>query len=257
MRISQRPIQQTNHPFVFRMFLVNSPVTRADDLRFREEGVREVIARVLRPWHNSLQFFLQQVALHKKTGLLPDFIYEAHAKRSENVMDRWILARCQSLIDLVNTEMAAYRLYTIVPRLLNLVDELTNWYIRFNRRRLKGEDGKEDTIQALNTLFETLFTLCRTMVSLPIFFFKLKLLIMQGSQSSYTPFLTESVYQSLRPFIPANPNEDTRSIHFLSFPEVKQEYFDTTIERQVKRMQTIIELTRTIRDRKTLAFKVV
>lgn len=61
--------------------------------------------------------------------------------------------------------MAAYRLYTIIPRLLDLVDELTNWYIRFNRRRLKGEDGKEDTVQALNTLFETLFTLCRTMVS--------------------------------------------------------------------------------------------
>lgn len=46
-------------------------------------------------------------------------------------------------------------------------DELTNWYIRFNRRRLKGEDGKDDTVQALNTLFETLFTLCRTMVSFP------------------------------------------------------------------------------------------
>jgi isoleucyl-tRNA synthetase len=60
--------------------------------------------------------------------------------------------------------MEAYRLYTILPRLLELIDELTNWYIRFNRRRLKGEDGKEDTIAALNTLFETLFTLCRTMV---------------------------------------------------------------------------------------------
>ena len=79
-------------------------------------------------------------------------------------MDRWILARCQSLIKLVREEMAAYRLYTIIPRLLDLVDELTNWYIRFNRKRLKGEDGKEDTLAALNTLFEALFTLCRTMV---------------------------------------------------------------------------------------------
>jgi isoleucyl-tRNA synthetase len=79
-------------------------------------------------------------------------------------MDRWILARCQSLIKLVKEEMAAYRLYTIIPRLLDLIDELTNWYIRFNRRRLKGEDGLEDTVVALNTLFETLFTLCRTMV---------------------------------------------------------------------------------------------
>lgn len=60
--------------------------------------------------------------------------------------------------------LPAYRLYTVVPRLLDLVEELTNWYIRFNRKRLKGENGQDDTISALNTLFETLFTLCRTMV---------------------------------------------------------------------------------------------
>jgi isoleucyl-tRNA synthetase len=152
-------------------------------------------------------------------------------------MDRWILARCQSLIKLVKEEMAAYRLYTIIPRLLDLIDELTNWYIRFNRRRLKGEDGLEDTVLALNTLFETLFTLCRTM-------------------SSYTPFLTENIYQSLRAFIPEDPGAgDTRSVHFLLFPEVKEEYFDPTIERQVKRMQTVIELTRNIRERNNLSLK--
>jgi isoleucyl-tRNA synthetase len=145
------------------MFLVNSPIVRGENLRFREEGVREVVSRVLLPWLNSFRFFLGQVnLLRKEDG--HEFVYNAHAPLSSNVMDRWILARCQSLIKLVREEMAAYRLYTIVPRLVDLVDELTNWYIRFNRKRLKGEDGKEDTIQALNTLFETLFTLCRTMV---------------------------------------------------------------------------------------------
>ncbi|KAF8585961.1 isoleucine-tRNA ligase [Ramaria rubella] len=220
-----------------RMFLVNSPIVRGDNLRFREEGVREVISRVLLPWLNSFRFFLGQVnLLRKEEG--HSFVYDAHAPRSNNVMDRWILARCQSLIKLVRIEMAAYRLYTIVPRLVDLVDELTNWYIRFNRKRLKGEDGKEDTISALNTLFETLFTLCRTM-------------------SSYTPFLTESLYQGLRPFIPVPPDstEDTRSVHFLSFPEVNNEYFDEDIERKVKRMQTIIDLTRSLRDKHTLPLK--
>jgi isoleucyl-tRNA synthetase len=145
------------------MFLVNSPIVRGENLRFREEGVRDVISRVLLPWVNCVRFFLGQVTLlHKTTGV--QFMYNPHALVSNNVMDRWILARCQSLIKLVKVEMEAYRLYTILPRLLELIDELTNWYIRFNRRRLKGEDGKEDTIAALNTLFETLFTLCRTMV---------------------------------------------------------------------------------------------
>jgi isoleucyl-tRNA synthetase len=134
--------------------------------------------------------------------------------------------------------MAAYRLYTIIPRLLDLVDELTNWYIRFNRKRLKGEDGTEDTVTALNTLFETLFTLCRTM-------------------SSYTPFLTENIYQSLKTYIPEDSTAaDTRSVHFLSFPEVKEEYFDAEIERQVQRMQAVIDLTRNIRERHNLSFKI-
>lgn len=220
-----------------RMFLVNSPIVRGDNLRFREEGVREVISRVLLPWLNSFRFFIGHVALLKKTTGI-DFQYNENAPLPNNVMDRWILARCQSLIKLVREEMAAYRLYTIIPRLLDLVDELTNWYIRFNRKRLKGEDGKEDTVSALNTLFETLFTLCRTM-------------------SSYTPFITENLYQSLRKFIPENPAAgDTRSVHFLSFPEVKEAYFDADIERQVQRMQAVIELTRNVRERNNLSLKV-
>ncbi|KAF9010556.1 tRNA synthetases class I-domain-containing protein [Cyathus striatus] len=220
-----------------RMFLVNSPIVRGDNLRFREDGVREVISRVLLPWLNSFRFFLGHAALLKK-GTGYEFKYNAHAPLPPNVMDRWILARCQSLIKLVREEMAAYRLYTVIPRLLDLIDELTNWYIRFNRKRLKGEDGKEDTIAALNTLFEALFTLCRTM-------------------SSYTPFMTENLYQSLRTFIPEDPNgPDVRSIHFISFPEVKEEYFDADIERQVQRMQAVIELSRNIRERNNLSLKV-
>ncbi|PFH53847.1 hypothetical protein AMATHDRAFT_73255 [Amanita thiersii Skay4041] len=220
-----------------RMFLVNSPIVRGDNLRFREEGVREVISRVLLPWLNSFRFFLGHAALLKKaTGI--DFEYNKDAPLPNNVMDRWILARCQSLIKLVREEMAAYRLYTVIPRLLDLVDELTNWYIRFNRKRLKGEDGVEDTVSALNTLFEALFTLCRTM-------------------SSYTPFITENLYQTLRKFIPDDPSAgDTRSVHFLGFPKVKEAYFDAEIERKVKRMQAVIELTRNLRERNNLSLKV-
>jgi isoleucyl-tRNA synthetase len=219
-----------------RMFLVNSPIVRGENLRFREEGVRDVISRVLLPWLNSVRFFVGQVTLlDKTTGV--QFMYNPHAPVSNNVMDRWILARCQSLIKLVKDEMKAYRLYTILPRLLDLIDELTNWYIRFNRRRLKGEDGKEDTVAALNTLFETLFTLCRTM-------------------SSYTPFMTENLYQTLREYIPEDPSvPDARSVHFLMFPDVKEEYFDEVIERQVKRMQAVIDLTRYIREKNNLSLK--
>ncbi|KAF8555279.1 hypothetical protein OG21DRAFT_1496354 [Imleria badia] len=219
-----------------RMFLVNSPIVRGENLRFREEGVHDVVSRVMLPWVNAFRFFLGQASLLQKTTGI-EFKYNPHAPLSNNVMDRWILARCQSLILLFRDEMAAYRLYSILPRLLDLIDELTNWYIRFNRRRLKGEDGTEDTIAALNTLFETLLTLCRTM-------------------SSYTPFLTENLYQTLREYVPEDPSvPDPRSVHFLSFPDVKEEYFDAEIERQVQRMKAVIDLTRNIREKHNLSLK--
>ncbi|BGP00043.1 Isoleucine--tRNA ligase, cytoplasmic [Rhodotorula toruloides] len=223
-----------------RLFLINSPVVRGDSLRFKEEGVRDVIGHVLLPLLNSFRFFLGQAALLKKEQGV-EFKYDPTSLGSSNVMDRWILARCQTLIKLVRTEMEAYRLYTVVNQMLGLIDELTNWYIRFNRRRLKGENGLEDTTHALNTLFETLFTLVRTL-------------------SSFTPFLTEHIYQGLRPFFPHDGESlgcgaDLRSLHFLSFPKAREEYFDDVIERQVSRLQAVIELGREVRQRMVIPVK--
>ncbi|GAA5879032.1 hypothetical protein JCM3774_004476 [Rhodotorula dairenensis] len=223
-----------------RLFLINSPVVRGDSLRFKEEGVKEVISHVLLPLLNSYRFFLGQAALLKKDQGV-EYKYDPKNLGSSNVMDRWILARCQTLIQTVKTEMEAYRLYTVVNQILGLIDELTNWYIRFNRRRLKGENGLEDTLHALNTLFETLFTLCRTL-------------------SAFTPFITENIYQGLRPFFPADVSHlgvgnDVRSLHFLPFPHVREEYFDPVMERQVSRLQAVIDLGREVRQRKVIPVK--
>jgi isoleucyl-tRNA synthetase len=78
---------------------------RAENLRFREDGVKEVVARVLLPWVNSFRFFLGQIKLLERDTDIK-FMYNEHAPISSNVMDRWILARCQSLIKLVREEMA-------------------------------------------------------------------------------------------------------------------------------------------------------
>lgn len=83
------------------------------------------------------------------------------------------------------------------------------------------------------------------------------MLNLSSYQSSYTPFITENLYQGLKQFIPEDSAAgDTRSVHFLPFPEVKEEYFDAIIERQVKRMQTVIELTRNVRERHNISLKV-
>lgn len=217
-----------------RLYLINSPVVRAEPLRFKESGVKEIVAKVLLPLWNSYKFFEGQVALLKKIQDV-DYVFDPKLGASNtNVMDRWILASCQSLLKFVNQEMAGYRLYTVVPRLLELIDNTTNWYIRFNRKRLKGENGVEDTLHALNTLFEVLFTLVRGL-------------------APFTPFITDTIYLRLLPHIPeALRAEDSRSVHFLSFPEVREELFDEIVERRVSRMQRVIELTRISRERRTI-----
>lgn len=58
-------------------------------------------------------------------------------------------------------EMDGYRLYTVVPYLVKFIDQLTNIYVRYNRKRLKGKLGDEDTLTALCTLYTTLLTLCK------------------------------------------------------------------------------------------------
>lgn len=220
-----------------RLYLINSPVVRAEPLRFKESGVKEIVAKVLLPLWNSYRFFNDQVLLLKKVEDI-DFIFDPTAgSTNENVMDKWILASCQSLLKFVNAEMAAYRLYTVVPRLLGLIDNTTNWYIRFNRRRLKGEFGIEDTKHALNSLFEILYTLVRAL-------------------APFIPFLTDNIYLQIAPYLPKSLQaEDTRSVHFLAFPEVREELFDEDVERRVGRMQRVIELGRVSRERKTIGLK--
>lgn len=220
-----------------RLYLINSPVVRAETLKFKESGVKEVVAKVLLPLWNCYRFFSDQVLLLKKVEGI-EFMFDPRSESSNtNVMDKWILASCQSLLKFTNEEMAAYRLYTVVPKLLELIDNTTNWYIRFNRRRLKGEFGIEDTQRALNTLFEVLFILVRCL-------------------APFTPFLTDSIYQRLLPHIPKSERaKDPRSVHFLDFPEVREELFDEEVERRVARMQRVIELGRVSRERRTIGLK--
>ncbi|KAG5987404.1 Isoleucine--tRNA ligase, cytoplasmic [Claviceps spartinae] len=220
-----------------RLYLINSPVVRAEPLRFKESGVKEVVQKVLLPLWNSYKFFEGQTALLKKTEGV-DFVWNPDMKTAnDNVMDRWILASCQSLLEFVNAEMREYRLYTVVPRLLELIDNTTNWYIRFNRRRLKGENGLHDTQHALNALFEVLYTLCRGL-------------------APFTPFLSDTIYLKLLAHIPkALQASDPRCVHFLSFPEVRKELFNSEVERRVYRMQRVIDLARVSRERRGIGLK--
>jgi len=223
-----------------RLYLINSPVVRAETLRFKEEGVRDVLKDVFLPWYNAFRFLMQNVfRLVKEDGLSFSFD-ESGVAPSDNYMDKWILSFTQSLVKFVSTEMAAYRLYTVVPRLVKFVDVLTNWYVRSNRKRLKGEVGREDCLASLETLFGVIFTMVKMM-------------------APFVPFLTEHMYQKLRLLLDPNAaafkSLDLRSVHFLPFPSPTESWIDSGIESAVARMQTVIELGRVIRDRNTMPIK--
>jgi isoleucyl-tRNA synthetase len=95
----------------------------------------------------------------------------------------------------------------------------------------------EDTTHALNTLFEVLFTLTKGL-------------------APFTPFIADNIYQRLLPHIPEElRGEDSRSVHFLPFPDVREELFDAEVERRVGRMQRVIELARVSRERRAIGLK--
>ncbi|CAG9790865.1 unnamed protein product [Diatraea saccharalis] len=214
-----------------RLYLINSPVVKAENLRFKEEGVRDVIKDVFLPWYNAFRFLMQNVERIAQEDKI-NYVFNENAVR-ENVMDKWITSFTQSLITFVKKEMAAYRLYTVVPRLTKFIDHLTNWYVRMNRKRLKGENGVKDCQVALDTLFGVLYDMVRVM-------------------SPFTPFLTDLMYKTLRHLL---PGQSLESVHYNMIPNPKSSLVMTDIERAVQRMQTVIELGRVLRDRKTIPIK--
>jgi len=229
-----------------RLYLVNSPVVRAEPLRFKEEGVLAVVKDVFLPWYNAFRFFMQNVrrwelAAEEGTKFTPD---AARAAASQNPMDNWIQAALQRLIQFTHQEMQAYRLYTVVPELLTFLNHLTNWYIRLNRPRLKGQDGEEEARTGLCTVYEVLLQL--TLLMAPL-----------------TPFFTETLYQQLRTFQPAYNDpaaaEDAMgkaaSVHYLQLPSFDASRIDAECEAQMALLRTIVEIGRVTRERRNISLK--
>ncbi|XP_050314029.1 isoleucine--tRNA ligase, cytoplasmic [Anthonomus grandis grandis] len=215
-----------------RLYLISSPVVRAENLKFKESGVRDIVKDVFLPWYNAFRFLMQNIEIFVEEHKKP-FYYDPSFAKSDNIMDKWILSFTQSLLEFTQKEMKLYHLYTVVPRLTKFIDYLTNWYVRMNRKRLKGEGGEADALVALNTLFNVLDNIVRMM-------------------APFAPFISENMYQYMKTIA---RNAKTESVHMAMYPSADRSLIDVNIERAVARMQSIIELGRVIRDRKTIPIK--
>uniref|UniRef100_A0A0D3CQ95 isoleucine--tRNA ligase n=1 Tax=Brassica oleracea var. oleracea TaxID=109376 RepID=A0A0D3CQ95_BRAOL len=215
-----------------RLYLINSPIVRAESLRFRKEGVIGVVKNVFLPWYNAYRFLVQNAKRLEIDGSGPFVPTDVATLRSSNVLDQWIHSATQSLVCFVRQEMDGYRLYNVVPYLLKFLDNLTNIYVRFNRKRLKGRTGEDDCHIALSTLYNVLLTSCKVM-------------------TPFTPFFTETLYQNLRKACEGSEE----SIHYCSFPEADKTRVERRIEQSVTRMMTVTDLARNIRERHKLPLK--
>ena len=115
-----------------KLYMLNSPLVRADNLKFSEKGVQEIIRQVFLPWYNSYRFLVQNIIRwEEKTS--KNFVFdESRRHNTPNLLDKWIIQANQTLIEYFRTEMDAYHLSTIVKGLLSFLDDLTKWYIRLN-----------------------------------------------------------------------------------------------------------------------------
>ena len=236
-----------------RMYLVNSPVVRALSLKFREDGVHGVVKEVFLPLYNAFRFFLQNIERWESTGnkFVPDV---EKVRATKNPTDIWIQAEAQGLIKFVHEEMSAYRLYTVMPALVKFGSQLTNWYVRLNRDRLKGLEGEGSAAEAeaeagLQVLYDVLLDV--TIIMAP-----------------FTPYITEFFYQHLRKFQPSykdaangggtsNPAMPGKSdsVHFLRLPTYDESRLDNDAVESMEALQSIVELGRNAREKRTISLK--
>mmetsp|Transcript_5114 Transcript_5114/g.7794 ORF Transcript_5114/g.7794 Transcript_5114/m.7794 type:complete len:894 (+) Transcript_5114:445-3126(+) len=223
-----------------RLYLCNSPVVRAESLKFCEKGVLDMVREIFLPWFNAYRFLIQNITRYEAaTG--KNFVFDEKMKykvrEGGNVMDKWIVSCNQNLIKLVRNEMDHYKLYNVVRPLIAFLEFLTNAYVRFNRSRMKGEDGIEEQVISLNILFDVLHNTNTLM-------------------SCITPFITDHMYQNMKNGInPDNKDLHANSIHFLQISECDENLIDAAVERRITRMLSAIENGRLIRERNNISVK--
>lgn len=222
-----------------RLYLMNSPLVRADSINFKEEGVNSVVRDVFLPWYNVYRFLLQNINRweedNKETFHFDDSLFEGEGKFT-NIMDKWILASSQHLIKYVRKELDNYRLYSVVEEKVRFLEQLSNWYVKLNRKRLKGSEGKEDWTICLNVLYQTLMN---------------SMLLM----APYVPFLVETFYQNMKLILKKDSKYMEESIHFIQIPDYNESLINVDLINTVKMMQGMIQSARLVRDKHKIPVK--
>lgn len=189
-----------------------------DNLKFKEEGVAEAQRRFFGTLHNTYNFFALYANLdHFEPGKLN--------KNALTESDQWILSKLNSLIKLVDD---AYNEYepTRATRLIQnfVIDDMSNWYVRLNRKRFWKGEYNEDKKAA----YQTLHTCLKTVAKLA---------------SPVAPFYCDNLYQDL-----SKPEKTkSESVHLDIYPIVDESLIDTDLEVRMNLAQNISSLVHSLR----------
>jgi isoleucyl-tRNA synthetase len=182
--------------------------------RFSKQIVAEAKSKVIDTINNTHAFY----ALYAEIDQYKPEDYAPGA--SENELDRWILSRLNSVLQIVVKGLEVNDFLNPAKQIERFVDELSNWYIRRSRDRFWGSEMTNDKISAYQTLREVLLTLARII-------------------APYAPFISEDIYGNLG---------GEGSVHLADYPKVKESMIDVTLENDMETVRQIVELARNIRN---------
>ncbi|RII31997.1 isoleucine--tRNA ligase [Clostridium chromiireducens] len=145
---------------------------------------------------------------------------------SDNVMDKWIISKLNTLIETVDDGLNTYKITQAALAIEDFTDELSNWYVRRNRSRYWTQELTDDKIGAYVTLYKVLVNLVKV-------------------ASPFVPFMTEEIYQNLVLNLDKNAPE---SIHLCTWPEVNKEAINEELEKEMDLAYTLVKLGRSARN---------
>ncbi len=201
-----------------RLYMIYSPVVRAESLRFSEKGVQHLLRHIFLPLWNAYSFLVTYARID---GWFPDGT-QAEPGASANVLDRWILSSLETLVQDVTEAMDRYDLQRAVRPFIRFIEDLTNWYIRRSRRRFWKSQDDDDKRHAYGTLHHVL--LHTAQVAAP-----------------FIPMISESIYRNLR--TAALPD----SVHLCDFPNPRAALRDPDLERDMAAVMSLVRMGRQLR----------
>lgn len=215
-----------------RLYMLNSSILRGENLIFSDASVRDTTRMILLPLWNAYGFLSTyakadgwQARVALTAGQVPT---------STNQYDCWMVSRLHSLMQNLETEMEAYALYRVIPLMVQFVDDLTNTYIRLNRRRFwSASDASGHLTADGEAAYSTLFyVICE--------FTKLF--------APFAPFISERIFRDMTDGLAAC----VESVHLCDMPRPDASRIDLALEKKMSLAQKTMELGRGIRAKHNL-----